>query len=197
MLLVLEELFLWEEYKSVKQCPGSWTSTNNNGDSTQLFIYCCCKNFLFISANYYDFHAFVFLSFYVTAMSYIPILLFILTQLKDLRHDNICAFIGACTEPPNICIITEYCSRGSLKDVLENEDVKLDNMFLASMVADIIRVSVEIQRKPIDANWQLTRCLLTSSSNQLLGHHLHPRLADSLPWQSVQLQLPHRLPMGS
>lgn len=85
----------------------------------------------------------------------IPILLFILTQLKDLRHDNICAFIGACTEPPNICIITEYCSRGSLKDVLENEDVKLDNMFLASMVADIIRVSVKIQRKPIDANWQL------------------------------------------
>lgn len=76
-------------------------------------------------------------------------------QLKDLRHDNICAFIGACTEPPNICIITEYCSRGSLKDVLENEDVKLDNMFLASMVADIIRVSVEIQRKPIDANCQL------------------------------------------
>lgn len=63
-----------------------------------------------------------------------------LSQLKDLRHDNICAFIGACTESPNICIITEYCSRGSLKDVLENEDVKLDNMFLASMVADIIRV---------------------------------------------------------
>lgn len=89
----------------------------------------------------------------------IPILLFILTQLKDLRHDNICAFIGACTEPPNICIITEYCSRGSLKDVLENEDVKLDNMFLASMVADIIRVSVEIQRKPIDANCQLNALL--------------------------------------
>lgn len=113
------------------------------------------QKLLFISANYYDLHAFVFLSFYVTAMSHIPILLSILTQLKDLRHDNICAFIGACTEPPNICIITEYCSRGSLKDVLENEDVKLDNMFLASMVADIIRVSVEIQRKPFDANCQL------------------------------------------
>lgn len=27
------------------------------------------------------------------------------------------------------------------KDILENEDVKLDNMFIASMVADIIRVS--------------------------------------------------------
>lgn len=36
-------------------------------------------------------------------------------QLRDLRHDNICAFIGACTDPPNICIISEYCTRGSLK----------------------------------------------------------------------------------
>lgn len=69
---------------------------------------------------------------------------FVHLQIKDLRHDNICAFIGACTEPPNICIITEYCARGSLKDVLENEDVKLDNMFLASMVADIIRVSAAV-----------------------------------------------------
>lgn len=27
------------------------------------------------------------------------------------------------------------------QDILENEDVKLDNMFIASLVADIIRVS--------------------------------------------------------
>jgi len=38
-----------------------------------------------------------------------------LFQLRDARHDNICAFIGACTDPPNICIISEYCTRGSLK----------------------------------------------------------------------------------
>ena len=63
-------------------------------------------------------------------------------QLRDIRHDNLNAFIGACTEPPNICIITEYCSRGSLKDVLENDDVKLDNMFIASLVFDLIRVSI-------------------------------------------------------
>ncbi|GLG93322.1 Guanylate cyclase, partial [Gryllus bimaculatus] len=63
-----------------------------------------------------------------------------LKLMRDLRHDNINAFVGACTEPPNICIVTEYCSRGSLKDILENEDVKLDNMFIASLVGDIIRV---------------------------------------------------------
>lgn len=38
-----------------------------------------------------------------------------LKLLRDMRHDNLNAFIGACTDPPNICIITEYCTRGSLK----------------------------------------------------------------------------------
>lgn len=41
------------------------------------------------------------------------------------------------------------------QDILENEDVKLDNMFIASMVADIIRVSHNtyyVMRKTIKIN---------------------------------------------
>lgn len=38
-----------------------------------------------------------------------------LIQMRDLRHDNLSAFFGACADPPNICIVTEYCTRGSLK----------------------------------------------------------------------------------
>lgn len=85
-------------------------------------------------------------------------------QLRDIRHDNLNAFIGACTEPPNICIITEYCSRGSLKDVLENDDVKLDNMFIASLVFDLIRV-----RRPF-----LTLLILIETFS---GHDLSSRLS--------------------
>lgn len=36
-------------------------------------------------------------------------------QLRDIRHDNLNQFIGACVDPPNIAILTDYCTRGSLK----------------------------------------------------------------------------------
>ncbi|XP_038109583.1 guanylate cyclase 32E isoform X3 [Culex quinquefasciatus] len=87
-----------------------------------------------------------------------------LKLLRDMRHDNLNAFIGACTESPNICIITEYCTRGSLKDVLENEDVKLDNMFNASLVADILRGMIYLHDSPLRFHGTLrtSNCLIDS-----------------------------------
>ena len=35
--------------------------------------------------------------------------------VKDLRHDNLNPFIGSCVETNNICIVSEYCPRGSLR----------------------------------------------------------------------------------
>nr|KAF6456898.1 hypothetical protein HJG63_011531 [Rousettus aegyptiacus] len=40
----------------------------------------------------------------------------------ELRHENIIPFFGICTKAPNTCIITQYCKKGSLKDVLRNSD---------------------------------------------------------------------------
>ncbi|XP_036367998.1 receptor-type guanylate cyclase Gyc76C-like [Octopus sinensis] len=60
-------------------------------------------------------------------------------MMRDIRHGNVNAFIGACVDPPHFIIVTEYCSKGSLQDVLENEDMKLDDMFIASLVKDLIQ----------------------------------------------------------
>ncbi|XP_074648283.1 receptor-type guanylate cyclase Gyc76C-like [Tubulanus polymorphus] len=62
-----------------------------------------------------------------------------LKQMRDIRHDHLASFLGACVEPPRICIITEYCSKGSLQDILENDDIDLDHMFKASIITDIIQ----------------------------------------------------------
>eukprot|EP01006_Ploeotia_vitrea_P040268 TRINITY_DN66418_c10_g1_i1.p1 TRINITY_DN66418_c10_g1~~TRINITY_DN66418_c10_g1_i1.p1 ORF type:complete len:1178 (+),score=714.93 TRINITY_DN66418_c10_g1_i1:110-3643(+) len=44
----------------------------------------------------------------------------------QLEHPNVVMFIGAVTEPSNLCIITEYCARGSLADLLLEESVQMD-----------------------------------------------------------------------
>ena len=41
----------------------------------------------------------------------------------QLNHTNIVGFIGAVTEPSNLCILTEYCSRGSLADLLLDDKI--------------------------------------------------------------------------
>lgn len=61
--------------------------------------------------------------------------------LRELRHDNVNSFIGACVEPMRILLVTDYCAKGSLYDIIENEDIKLDDLFIASLIHDLIKVS--------------------------------------------------------
>ena len=35
--------------------------------------------------------------------------------MRDVQNEHLTRFIGACIDAPNMCIITEYCSRGSLQ----------------------------------------------------------------------------------
>ena len=63
--------------------------------------------------------------------------------MRELRHDNVNSFIGACVEMSelhSITLITSYCSKGALADVLENNDIRLDPMFISSLLHDLIKV---------------------------------------------------------
>ncbi|XP_078385370.1 atrial natriuretic peptide receptor 1 isoform X3 [Cetorhinus maximus] len=59
--------------------------------------------------------------------------------IRELDHPNLCKFIGGCIEVPNVAIITEYCPKGSLNDVLLNEDIPLNWGFRFSFATDIAR----------------------------------------------------------
>ncbi|XP_047906539.2 atrial natriuretic peptide receptor 1-like isoform X7 [Anser cygnoides] len=58
-------------------------------------------------------------------------------QVRELDHPNLCKFIGGCIEVPNVAIVTEYCPKGSLSDVLLNEDIPLNWGFRFSFATDI------------------------------------------------------------
>ncbi|RZC42287.1 Pkinase Tyr and/or ANF receptor domain containing protein [Asbolus verrucosus] len=69
-------------------------------------------------------------------------LLWEIKQVRDVTHENTVRFLGACIECPTVLILTEYCPRGSLKDVLENEAIQLDWNFRMSLIHDIVKVSI-------------------------------------------------------
>ncbi|XP_044480260.1 serine/threonine-protein kinase STY46-like isoform X2 [Mangifera indica] len=41
--------------------------------------------------------------------------------MRKLRHKNVVQFIGACTRPPRMCIVTEFMSGGSMYDLLQKQ----------------------------------------------------------------------------
>ncbi|KAK3769309.1 hypothetical protein RRG08_011981 [Elysia crispata] len=58
-------------------------------------------------------------------------------MMKALKHTNLATFYGACTEAPHVCVLWEYCSKGSLQDVLNNSDIRLEALFQFSIAVDI------------------------------------------------------------
>ncbi|KAL0969980.1 hypothetical protein UPYG_G00235520 [Umbra pygmaea] len=59
--------------------------------------------------------------------------------MKDMRHENINLFLGFFHDCGVFAIVTEFCTRGSLEDLLLNDDVKLDWMFKSSLLLDLIK----------------------------------------------------------
>ncbi|XP_022743313.1 serine/threonine-protein kinase CTR1-like isoform X2 [Durio zibethinus] len=61
--------------------------------------------------------------------------------MKCLRHPNIVLFMGAVTQPPNLSIVTEYLSRGSLYKLLHKPGVRevLDERRQLSMAYDVAK----------------------------------------------------------
>lgn len=60
--------------------------------------------------------------------------------MKELEHSHLAKFVGACLDYPNVCLLTEFCPRGSLLDLLEKCRFKIDGMMELSLIKDIILV---------------------------------------------------------
>lgn len=60
-------------------------------------------------------------------------------KMRDLSHEHLTRFEGACIDNMRTCILTEYCPKGSLRDILLNRDLSLDWMFKYSLMNDLIK----------------------------------------------------------
>ncbi|KAG5310474.1 GCY protein, partial [Acromyrmex insinuator] len=99
-------------------------------------------------------------------------LLLELKRMKDLQHDHLVRFYGACLEPPHCCLLTEYCPKGSLQDILENEQIKLDRVFRGSLIHDIVRGMVYLHASEVKSHGNL------KSSNCVVDSRFVLKIAD-------------------
>ncbi|KAL4612998.1 guanylate cyclase 2G-like [Arapaima gigas] len=84
--------------------------------------------------------------------------------MRELKHENLVQFFGACIDPPNICIVMQYCKKGSLKDLLRNSEIELDWMFKLSLAYDIVNGMDFIHKSRLKSHGNLkpTTCLVDS-----------------------------------
>jgi len=95
------------------------------------------------------------------------------TIMRSLRHPNILQFLGAVTNPPNVCIVMEYMPMGSLFKILHDEEVKkLDFDLLKRMMLDaakgmnylhksdpiVIHRDLKSHNLLVDENWKVKVC---------------------------------------
>ncbi|XP_078740670.1 atrial natriuretic peptide receptor 1-like isoform X3 [Lampetra fluviatilis] len=90
--------------------------------------------------------------------------LFELKHMRDVLNEHLTRFVGACIDPPNICIVTEYCPRGSLQDILENESITLDWVFRYSLINDIVKGMLFLHNSVIGSHGSLksSNCVVDS-----------------------------------
>ncbi|XP_048242362.1 atrial natriuretic peptide receptor 1-like [Haliotis rufescens] len=76
-------------------------------------------------------------------------------QVRDLQHENLTRFVGAVIEPSKNYLLTEYCNKGSLQDVLQNDNIKLDWTFRLSLLRDIARGMAYLHKSEVRCHGSL------------------------------------------
>ncbi|XP_061337448.1 serine/threonine-protein kinase STY46-like [Gastrolobium bilobum] len=59
--------------------------------------------------------------------------------MRKVRHKNVVQFIGACTKPPRLCIVTEFMSGGSVYDYLHKQKGSFKFPTLLKVAIDVAK----------------------------------------------------------
>ncbi|EDW02936.1 GH10964 [Drosophila grimshawi] len=122
-----------------------------------------------------------------------------LKLMREVRHENIINFIGASIDHGSVIIFTTYCARGSLEDVLANEDLHLDHMFISSLVSDILKGLIYLHDSEIisHGNLRSSNCLIDSRwVCQIADFGLHELKAGQDEPNKAELEVKRALSMA-
>jgi len=93
--------------------------------------------------------------------------------LRALRHPNILQFLGSCSIPPNVCLVTEYMPRGDLHKIIHDKSVNLDKALMKKIALDVSRGMLYLHSSnPVVIHRDL------KSHNVLIGEHWNAKVAD-------------------
>ncbi|XP_061166744.1 atrial natriuretic peptide receptor 1-like [Saccostrea echinata] len=96
-------------------------------------------------------------------------------EVIEFKHANIAAMLGICTDSEIPCVVWEYCSKGSVQDVIEHDDIKLDTMFKISIAVDICKGLSYLHKSDLRFHGNL------KSSNCLIDNRWACKLTDFAP----------------
>uniref|UniRef100_A0A914V749 guanylate cyclase n=1 Tax=Plectus sambesii TaxID=2011161 RepID=A0A914V749_9BILA len=109
-----------------------------------------------------------------------------ITQLTKMRNEFLNNIVGLVHEPPKLFLITRYAPRNSLKDMLENPDMRLENMFIVSFVTDIIKGLRFLHQSPLGfhGNLKSSNCFVDATWRVVLGNYGMVKLRENEPCEN-------------
>ncbi|OWF54640.1 Atrial natriuretic peptide receptor 2 [Mizuhopecten yessoensis] len=76
-------------------------------------------------------------------------------QMRDIACPNLTRLVGLAIEPSHVTLVTEYCPRGSLQDILENDSIQLDIDFKNALLTDLVQGMAYLHASPIEVHGNL------------------------------------------
>ncbi|KAF9581265.1 hypothetical protein BGW38_001779 [Lunasporangiospora selenospora] len=92
-------------------------------------------------------------------------------DVMELRHPKLVELVGVCLQPPDICVVYEHCSKGTLTEALANPDLNFNMLFKLSFMSDISRGMEFLHASKIQFHGDLksSHCFITSRWEVKIG----------------------------